>query len=70
MVVDTISSFTSTTVRDQRNQAIKEDITHMLEKIWNCEPHEPFPGNIIINLCTNSAILIVSVHNMLDLVTL
>ena len=38
MVVETSSA----TGIEQRNQAIKEDIKHLLEEIWDCEPDEPF----------------------------
>ena len=33
---------TSETSREQRNQAIKEDINHILEEIWYSLPDEPF----------------------------
>ena len=42
MVVENRYGSTYATSRDQRNQAIKEDIKHLLEEIWDCDLDEPF----------------------------
>ena len=37
--------------RENTHQQIKEDVTYLLEELWDYEPDEPFckssPGNII-----------------------
>ena len=35
-----------TTTRDQRKIARQEDLKHLLEEVWDCEPDSPFAATV------------------------